>query len=120
MKILLNCIQPVVKFSKFLFKPINFPVKKFSRNFSIVKFEEQKNQVNNSWGSKKSHRKIQLQLLDFLKMADSKTEEILAPLRQAVKEQVILAQLLRLGNFRNFIFLMKICPVFSRETWCVN
>lgn len=41
------------------------------------------------WGSKKRHRKIKLHLnLDI--MADPKIEEILAPLRACVKEQVII------------------------------
>jgi hypothetical protein len=40
-----------------------------------------------AWGSKKKHRKVKLQFtLD--KMADPRIEEILAPLRASVKEQV--------------------------------
>lgn len=38
------------------------------------------------WGHKKSHRKIKL---NFLNTMDSKTETILAPFRELVKEQVI-------------------------------
>jgi len=42
---------------------------------------------SSTWGSKKKHRKVRLQVtLDT--MADPKIEEILAPLRASVKEQV--------------------------------
>jgi hypothetical protein len=42
---------------------------------------------NSTWGSKKKHRKVRLQVtLDT--MADPKIEEILAPLRASVKELV--------------------------------
>lgn len=44
--------------------------------------------LNSNWGSKKSHRNIKLQLLNLREMADPKIEEILAPLREHVKEQV--------------------------------
>ena len=44
-----------------------------------------------SWGSKKQHRKVKLPF-DFRKMGDPKMEEILAPLRASVKEQVMLSQ----------------------------
>lgn len=40
------------------------------------------------WGSKKQHRKIKLHF-SIDTMADPKIEEILAPLRASVKEQVI-------------------------------
>jgi hypothetical protein len=40
-----------------------------------------------AWGSKKKHRKVKLQFT-FNKMADPRIEEILAPLRASVKEQV--------------------------------
>lgn len=39
-----------------------------------------------NWGSKKAHRKVKLNF--FTNMSDPKTEEILAPLRLLVKEQV--------------------------------
>lgn len=43
--------------------------------------------LTSAWGTKKKHRKVKLQFtLD--RMADPKTEEILAPLRASVKEQV--------------------------------
>ena len=48
---------------------------------------------SSTWGSKKKHRKVRLQFtLDT--MADPKIEEILAPLRASVKEQVWCALLL--------------------------
>ena len=40
------------------------------------------------WGSKKKHRNVKLQLQQLRDMADPKIEEILAPLRESVKEQV--------------------------------
>lgn len=43
------------------------------------------------WGQKKSQRKVKLNLLQFGQM-DAKNEEILAPLRQSVKEQVSLME----------------------------
>lgn len=55
------------------------------RNFVVhpALFQEEKPQ----WGSKKKHRKVKLQFsLDT--MGDSKIEEVLAPLRANVKEQV--------------------------------
>jgi hypothetical protein len=43
-----------------------------------------------AWGTKKKHRKVKLQFtLD--KMSDPRIEEILAPLRASVKEQVSFA-----------------------------
>ncbi|XP_075211804.1 glycine--tRNA ligase [Lycorma delicatula] len=47
----------------------------------------QYNQESSKWGSKKKHRDIRIGLNWLLKMPNSKTEEILAPLRAAVKEQ---------------------------------
>lgn len=41
-----------------------------------------------SWGSKKEHRNVRIVLSWMQKMPDSNIEEILAPLRAAVKEQV--------------------------------
>lgn len=46
-------------------------------------------QAKPQWGSKKQHRQIKLQLLQ--QIMDPKAEEILAPLRASVKEQVIIA-----------------------------
>lgn len=42
---------------------------------------------SSTWGSKKPHRKVKLHVPIEI-MADPKTEEILAPLRASVKEQV--------------------------------
>lgn len=44
------------------------------------------NKNKTKWGSKKIHRNIKLKFLQM--MADPKIEEVLAPLREAVKEQV--------------------------------
>lgn len=45
---------------------------------------KKKSKLPDNWGSKKAHRKVKLHFI----MADPKTEEILAPLRFLVKEQV--------------------------------
>lgn len=45
-----------------------------------------KSRLADNWGSKKAHRKVKLNF--FANMSDPKTEEILAPLRSLVKEQV--------------------------------
>jgi hypothetical protein len=47
-------------------------------------------QISNksTWGSKKPHRNIKIQSFLAKEMADPKIEEILAPLRAKVKEQV--------------------------------
>lgn len=47
---------------------------------------------SSAWGSKKKHRKVKLQFT-FNKMADPRIEEILAPLRASVKEQVSIVSL---------------------------
>lgn len=62
---------------------VNF-VNKFSKNLSIGSrlYSE-----TPKWGSKKSHRKVKLHF-QLQSMADPKMEEILAPLRASVKEQV--------------------------------
>jgi hypothetical protein len=52
-----------------------------SRSFCTSSFVAQK------WGTKKQHRNVKLQSY-FDSMADPKMEEILAPLRASVKEQV--------------------------------
>lgn len=43
--------------------------------------------LNNKWGTKKKHRNIKLNIITD-NMVDPQTEEILAPLRAKVKEQV--------------------------------
>lgn len=48
-----------------------------------------KSKLADNWGSKKAHRKVKLNF--FTNMSDPKTEEILAPLRFLVKEQVRVA-----------------------------
>lgn len=57
-----------------------------SRTSSTDDSSEQKSRLPSNWGSKKQHRKVKLNFA--IDMADSKTEEILAPLRALVKEQV--------------------------------
>lgn len=53
-----------------------------NRSFSLNSFV-----ASSNWGTKKPHRKVKLQVpIDI--MADPKIEEILAPLRASVKEQV--------------------------------
>lgn len=89
MKIHLNFLVSVVHFSKTLVPQLyrgtvfiansKLPHRSFSTKSAFV-------ETSSVWGSKKSHRKIKLQLLNS--MADPKIEEILAPLRQEVKEQV--------------------------------
>lgn len=56
----------------------------FKRSFTV------NNSVNyQQWGKNKKHRNVKLQLY-FDSMADPQIEEVLAPLRANVKEQVIL------------------------------
>lgn len=56
----------------------------FKRSFTVI------NSVNyQQWGKNKQHRNVKLKLF-FDSMADPQIEEILAPLRASVKEQVIL------------------------------
>lgn len=53
----------------------------------VVRFQCDKSFVKKfDWGSSKSHRKVVLK--DLVAMADPKIEEILAPFRASVKEQV--------------------------------
>lgn len=91
MKIHLNFLVSVVHFSKTLV-PQLYRGTVFIANSKLLQqrssFSTKSAFVETScvWGSKKSHRKIKLQLLNS--MADPKIEEILAPLRQDVKEQV--------------------------------
>lgn len=53
------------------------------------------------WGSKKQHRKVKLHF-NIQDMADPKMEEILAPLRASVKEQVGAIWLRRIRTSRRF------------------
>jgi hypothetical protein len=81
MKTLYNICIPVVKCSRLIFP-------KYSNNLSNFSTTSFHLSDKPKWGSKKSHRKIKLQLNQLQAMADPKIEEILAPLRKIVKEQV--------------------------------
>lgn len=95
MRVLSRLYNPIVKYSEILWN-INVnhtktQVRKVSSTHQLCETN------NNEWGSKKAHRKVKLRLIEYQKMADPKIEEILAPLRQTVKEQVS-------WNFFNLIF----------------
>lgn len=64
-----------------------FSLEQNNNNKSSKKPATKSNEASR-WGSKKAHRKVKLNV--FSNMTDSKTEEILAPLRLLVKEQVFL------------------------------
>lgn len=86
MRVLSRLYNPIVKNSKFLSKIsllyTKTQVRKVSLNHQLC------NSNKPEWGSKKAHRTVKLQLLEHQKMTNPKIEEILAPLRQIVKEQV--------------------------------
>lgn len=84
MKALLRPLKSIVKFSEVLCNT-NRNLLKIRENISLTKF--QKHEIE-SWGSKKTHRKIKLKLTALQNMADPRIEKILEPLRQQVKEQV--------------------------------
>lgn len=71
--------------------PTWFEVAKFHHPFGVRQYSQQKPAVRKpfNWGSNKKHRDFQLkaQILESM-AADPKIEEQLAPLREAVKEQV--------------------------------
>lgn len=81
MKHLIKSINLVVKYSYLSNLLLS------QRKLSTSIFSLTANQ-SSSWGSKKKHRNIKLNLQHAREMADPKTEEILLPLRQNVKEQV--------------------------------
>lgn len=86
MRVLPLLFNPIVKYSEFLWNVSQNHLKTPTRVFSL---SHQVCQANNpEWGKNKKHRKVDLQLLEHQKMADPKIEEILAPLRKFVKEQV--------------------------------
>lgn len=86
MRALSRLYNPIAKFSEFFLetnqKVAKFQTRVFSLSHKVCKVKDP------NWGSKKQHRNVKLQLLQYQKMADPKIEEILAPLRQNVKEQV--------------------------------
>lgn len=101
MKAIVNLCKPIVNYSKNILpqcclyknilisifivhkRQITFGQNNYNRISGVVSESEPIN-----WGSKKQHRKIKLNFPITKDMYDSKTEEILAPLRQSVKEQV--------------------------------
>lgn len=85
MRVLSRLYNPLVKFSKIHWNIIQNHTKTQAR---VISLTHQTKAANPDWGSKKSHRKVKLKLFDHQKMADPKIEEILAPLRTSVKEQV--------------------------------
>lgn len=86
MRVLSRLYSPIVKFSEIL---LNISVNHTKTQARAVSLTHQLCDKNNpEWGSKKAHRKVKLRLLEYQKMSDPKIEEILAPLRQTVKEQV--------------------------------
>lgn len=72
---------------------VNKPIKKGlpgvlkSRNFSVTTYLHQQYDQKTHWGTNKKHRKVKLNVY-FDTMADPQIEQILAPLRASVKEQV--------------------------------
>lgn len=84
MRVLSRIYNPIVKFSEGHWKLIQNHTKTQARVFSLT---HQVKKQNPEWGSKKAHRKVILKLIEN-QMADPKIEEILAPLRNSVKEQV--------------------------------
>lgn len=58
------------------------------QNTKCISIYYQNNNNNNRWGTKKKHRNIKLNIY-HKEMTDPKSEEILAPLRANVKEQVL-------------------------------
>lgn len=61
--------------------PLARPISVFNTTLPVRKLSSQ-------WGSTKQHRRVKIIGVDWLKMGDPKTEAILAPLREKVKEQV--------------------------------
>jgi hypothetical protein len=86
MRVLPRLYQPIVKYSGILWNINQNHIKTNARVISL--YHQSKSSEKSQWGSKKSHRKVKLQLYEYQSMADPKIEEVLAPLRQTVKEQV--------------------------------
>lgn len=86
MRALVRLLTPIVKYSEIVWNINQNILKTPTRVFSLSHKVCDSNK--SEWGSKKKHRKVNLQLLEYQKMSDPKIEEILAPLRHSVKEQV--------------------------------
>lgn len=85
MRVILKLFNNIVNCSGIILNIGGNHLKQKARNFSVT-FSQFK--TNPDWGSKKAHRNIKIQQLLLQEMSDPKIEEILAPLRAAVKEQV--------------------------------
>lgn len=86
MRLLSRLLNRLVNCSEIHLKLPQNKVIQISRDFSSS--NRQLNKKSDSWGSKKSHRKIKIQSLLIQEMSDPAVEEKLAPLRASVKEQV--------------------------------
>lgn len=75
---------PIVNCSKVLLKQ---PSKFIKTKPRVTTTHHNFYSTEEKWGTKKLNRKVTLKLADFINMADPKIEEVLAPLREKVKEQ---------------------------------
>lgn len=82
--VVLSRVVHLVKFSKVFIESNPNPLKTATRVFSVTHHKSFSSESN--WGTNKKHRKVKI--ADYLNMSDPKIEEVLAPLRQQVKEQV--------------------------------
>ena len=86
MRVLSRLFNNLVNCSGIILKPSKHQFIQNTRHLSIT--FQYFNKKAQGWGSKKSHRSVKIQQILLQEMADPKTEEILAPLRAIVKEQV--------------------------------
>ena len=86
MRVLSKLFNNLVNYSGIKLKSSEYQLIQNTRHLSIT--FQYFNKKAKDWGSKKAHRSIKIQQLLLQEMADPKTEEILAPLRAVVKEQV--------------------------------
>lgn len=86
MRVLSRLFNNLVNCSEIILKSSQNQLNQNTRHLSIT--FQYFNKQSQGWGSKKSHRNIKINQLLLQEMADPKTEEILAPLRASVKEQV--------------------------------
>jgi len=87
MRVFSRLFNNLVNCSGIILKPSKNHFIQNTRHLSIT-FQYFNKKAQQGWGSKKSHRSIKIQQILLQEMADPKTEEILAPLRAKVKEQV--------------------------------
>lgn len=86
MRVLSRLFNNLVNCSEIILKSSQNQLNQNTRHLSIT--FQYFNKQSHNWGSKKSHRSIKINQLLLQEMSDPKTEEILAPLRALVKEQV--------------------------------